>query len=51
MLTFCTFALDIMVEHLTKSPFTDADRQALQPKIQELIEESTSRGFRIKMIL
>jgi len=44
-------ALDIMVEHLTKSPFTDADRQALQPKIQELIEESTSRGFRIKMIL
>jgi len=44
-------ALDIMVEHLNLSPLTDADRQALQPNVKELIEEPTTRGFRMKMIL
>ena len=44
-------ALDVMVEHLTESPLTAADRKALQPKVKELIEEPTTRGFRIKMIL
>lgn len=44
-------ALDVMVEHLTESPLTVADRKALQPKVKELIEEPTTRGFRIKMIL
>ena len=44
-------ALDVMVEHLTESPLTDADRKALQSKVKELIEEPTVRGFRIKMIL
>jgi ABC-type polar amino acid transport system ATPase subunit len=44
-------ALDVMVEHLTESPLTAADRKALQLKVKELIEEPTTRGFRIKMIL
>ena len=44
-------ALDVMVEHLTLSPLADADRKALRPRVKELIEEPTTRGFRIKFIL
>ena len=44
-------SLDVMVEHLSESPLSDADCKALRPKVKELIEEPTSRGFRIKMIL
>lgn len=44
-------ALDVMVEHITESPLTDADRKALRPKVKELIEEITGRGFRVKFIL
>ena len=44
-------ALDVMVEHRTESPLTEADRRALRPKVKQLLEEPTKRGFRIKMVL
>lgn len=44
-------ALDVMVEGLSATPLNDADREALRPRVNELIEETTKRGFRIKMIL
>jgi len=44
-------ALDFMVEHLSDSPLTDAARASLRPQVKELIEEPTTRGFRIKLIV
>ena len=44
-------ALDFMVEHLDRSPLNDAAREALQKQVKQLIEEPTSRGFRVKLIL
>ena len=44
-------ALDFMVEHLDRSPLNDAAREALQKQVKQLIEEPTSRGFRMKLIL
>ena len=44
-------ALDFMVEHLIASPLTDAARESLRPQVKELIEEPTTRGFRIKLIV
>lgn len=44
-------ALDFMVEHLDRSPLNDAAREALQKQVKQLIEEPTSRGFRVKVIL
>ena len=44
-------ALDFMVEHLDRSPLNDADREALRKQVKQLIEEPTSRGFRVKLIL
>ena len=44
-------ALDFMVEHLSNSPLTDAARASLRQQVKELIEEPTTRGFRIKLIV
>jgi len=44
-------ALDFMVEKLQQSPLSDAARQSLRPQVTDLIEETTSRGFRVKLIL
>ena len=44
-------ALDFMVEHWDRSPLNDAAREALQKQVKQLIEEPTSRGFRVKLIL
>lgn len=44
-------ALDFMVEHLDRSPLSDAARESLRPQVKQLVEEPTSRGFRVKLIL
>ena len=44
-------ALDFMVENLDHSPLSDAARKSLRPQVKELVEETTSRGFRVKLIL
>lgn len=44
-------ALDFMVEGLNESPLTDAARESIRPQVKELIEEPTTRGFRIKLII
>ena len=44
-------ALDFMVEHLDHSPLTDAARESLRGQVKELIEETTTRGFRVKLII
>ena len=44
-------ALDFMVEGLNESPLTDAARASLRQQVKELIEEPTTRGFRIKLIV
>jgi ABC-type methionine transport system ATPase subunit len=44
-------ALDFMVEHLDHSPLTDVARESLRQQVNELIEEPTTRGFRVKLIL
>ncbi|MBP5477616.1 MAG: amino acid ABC transporter ATP-binding protein [Paludibacteraceae bacterium] len=44
-------ALDFMVEHLDHSPLNNAARDILRPQIKELIEEPTTRGFRVKLIM
>ena len=44
-------AIDFMVEHLDHSPLNDAARASLRPQVKDLIEESTTRGFRVKLIV
>ena len=44
-------ALDFMVEGLNESPLTDAARESIRPQVKELIEEPTTRGFRVKLII
>lgn len=44
-------ALDFMVEGLNHSPLDDAARESLRPQVKELVEEPTSRGFRVKLIV
>lgn len=44
-------ALDFMVEGLNESPLTDAARESIRPQVKKLIEEPTTRGFRIKLII
>jgi len=44
-------ALDFMVENLDHSPLTDDARASLRPQVKELIEEPTTRGFRVKLII
>ena len=44
-------ALDFMVENLDHSPLSDAARKSLRPQVKDLIEERTTRGFRVKLII
>lgn len=44
-------SLDFMVEHLDHSPLTDAARESLRPQVKQIIEETTTRGFRVKLLL
>ena len=44
-------ALDFMVEQMTATPLTDAQRSTLSAECQQVVEEPTKRGFRIKLII
>lgn len=44
-------ALDYMAENMTVSPLAEEARKKLKTQVAELIEEPTTRGFRIKLIL
>lgn len=44
-------AIDFMVEELDHSPLDNAAHASLRPQVKDLIEEPTSRGFRVKLIL
>ena len=44
-------ALDFMVERMTATPLTDAQRTALSAACRQVIEEPTQRGFRVKLII
>ena len=44
-------ALDFMVERMTATPLTDAQRTALSAACRQVIEETTKRGFRVKLII
>lgn len=44
-------ALDYMVENMNASPLAEEARKKLKTQVAELIEEPTTRGFRIKLIL
>lgn len=44
-------ALDFMVENRNNSPLNASMRKAIQPRVKEIIEETTKRGFRVKLIL
>ena len=44
-------ALDFMVEKMTATPLTDAHRAELSAECRQVIEESTKRGFRVKLII
>jgi polar amino acid transport system substrate-binding protein len=46
-----TTALDFMVEQMTATPLTDAQRNALSSRCKQVIEEPTKRGFRVKLII
>ena len=44
-------ALDFMVEQMTATPLTDAQRNELSDLCKQVIEEPTKRGFRVKLII
>ncbi len=44
-------AVDFMVENMDHSPLSDAARASLRPQVKDLIEEPTTRGFRVKLII
>ena len=44
-------ALDFMVEKMTATPLSDAQRTELSSECHQVIEEPTKRGFRIKLII
>ena len=44
-------ALDFMVEKMTATPLTDAQRSEISCQCQQVIEEPTKRGFRVKLII
>ena len=44
-------ALDFMVEKMTATPLTDAQRTELSTACRQVIEEPTKRGFRVKLII
>ena len=44
-------ALDFMVEKMESTPLNDAQRNELNGLCQQVVEESTKLGFRVKLIL
>ena len=44
-------ALDFMVEKMTATPLTDAQRTELSVSCKQVVEEPTKRGFRVKLII
>jgi len=44
-------ALDFMVEQMTATPLSDAQRTELSNECRQVIEEPTKRGFRVKLII
>jgi polar amino acid transport system substrate-binding protein len=44
-------ALDFMVEKMTDTPLSDAQRSTLSGQCKKVIEEPTKRGFRVKLII
>ncbi len=44
-------ALDFMVEQMTSTPLNDAWRSELSAQCQQVVEEPTKRGFRVKLII
>ncbi len=44
-------ALDFMVEKMTATPLNDAQHSALSTECRQVIEETTKRGFRVKLII
>ncbi len=44
-------ALDFMVEKMTATPLSDAQRSELSGQCKQVIEEPTKRGFRVKLII
>ena len=44
-------ALDFMVEKMTTTPLTDAQRSELSAECRQIIEEPTKRGYRVKLII
>ncbi len=43
--------LDFMVEKMTATPLSEAQRQSLASQCHQVVEEATERGFRVKLIL
>ena len=43
-------ALDFMVEKRNDTPLSEAVRASLRPQVSDIIEEPTTRGFRVKLI-
>lgn len=44
-------ALDFMVEKMESTPLNDAQRTILSTLCQQVVEEPTARGFRVKLII
>jgi len=44
-------ALDFMVEKMTATPLTDEQRNELAKLCQQVVEEPTERGFRVKLVI
>ena len=44
-------ALDFMVEQMQASPLSEEQRNSLAGQCQQLVEEPTERGFRVKLII
>ena len=44
-------ALDFMVEKMENSPLTDEQRNELAGLCQQVVEEPTERGFRVKLVI
>ena len=44
-------ALDFMVEKMTATPLSDAQRSEISAQCKQVIEEPTKRGFRVKLII
>jgi len=46
-----TTALDFMVERMTATPLSEAQRSELSGRCRQVVEETTKRGFRVKLVI